>query len=281
MKKFLNFMLVACLMFSGMMVLSACNDNPGFVGDVWDGTKTTVSAAVNNEITIETAEELAGFAEDVNNGTDYYGITIKLTQDLDLKNKLWTPIGKLIVNGSTSVLEESHLFKGTFDGGNRKIHNLKVESSTSQQKVQHDQTGVFAVGLFGAIKGTVKNVKVVNAEVTGNHFVAVIAGWGSRNTVVENCHVENAEVSCIYANDDESGDKAGAIMGATHGVINNCSVKNTAIDADRDAGQIVGCLIDTAASQEGNTVVNVTVTDNNINQTPNENIKNEPVGRIR
>ena len=81
--------------------------------------------------------------------------TVKLTADIDLENKEWTPIGK---SGST--------FQGTFDGQGHTISNLKTGSSQQSD-----------VGLFGVTaNGEVKNFTLQNANVTGYLDVGAIAG---------------------------------------------------------------------------------------------------------
>ena len=47
----------------------------------WDGNIAEVSEAVEGVITIETAEELAGLAKNVNDGNTYKGYTIKFSLD--------------------------------------------------------------------------------------------------------------------------------------------------------------------------------------------------------
>ena len=98
---------------------------------------------------------LTTFAESVNSGTSYKNETVKLTADIDLENKEWTPIGK---SGST--------FQGTFDGQGHTISNLKTGSSQQSD-----------VGLFGVTaNGEVKNFTLQNANVTGYLDVGAIAG---------------------------------------------------------------------------------------------------------
>ena len=105
------------------------------------------------------------------------------------------------------------------------------------------------------------------------------------------CVVKNASVSCVYADEDESGDKAGIIVGQfARGIIStdtasitNCSATDCTVDADRDAGKIIGCL-NNDATQSGNRATRVTVSCNNsgvgFTTKTNTNIKNEIVGRV-
>ena len=111
---------------------------------------------------------LTTFATSVNSGTSYANEAVKLTADIDLENKEWTPIGK---SGST--------FQGTFDGQGHTISNLKTGSSQQSD-----------VGLFGfTTNGEVKNFTLQNADVTGYLDVGAIAGtpYTSKYTNITLC----------------------------------------------------------------------------------------------
>lgn len=66
------------------------------------------------------------------NGFSYTGKWFRLTNNIDLNNKLWTPIG----------VDALHSFGGSLDGGGKTISGLKVETN-----------GAWA-GLFGSVRGT-------------------------------------------------------------------------------------------------------------------------------
>ena len=138
----------------------------------------------------------------------------------------------------------------------------------------------------------IKNIKVNGAIVEGNHYVAVIAGFAA-GVIIDDCKVENAVIDCIYANDDESGDKAGLIVGyvgsspVRTSVITNCSGANSTVKADRDAGQLIGTMAK-AGSQSNNTATDVIVEWNESSTgkvdesyvKENTNITNNIVGRV-
>jgi len=262
--------------------------------NIWDGTAADVPAEETGVITISTAEELAGLAASVNEGTNYAGKTIKLACDINLKNIEWTPIG---FGGGADIYgnvdSNSAVFKGVFDGQNHTISNLKITTFVGGAANEDASTGI---GLFGSVLGaTIKNIKIDTAEVSGNHFVAAAVG-SSRGTTLENIEVKNANVSCVYLDEDESGDKAGVVVGYIGNLltedssVSNCTVANSTVNAARDAGQVIGCLsIDviygtpqTISTQANNTANEVVVTDNNQTQNTsnNDNIKNEIVGRV-
>lgn len=286
MKKLLSFILGVCLIIPCAFMFTGCKDKEPQM-ETWDGTTIEVSAAdENGVILIETAEELAGLAKEVNEGNTFAGKTIKLACDMDLTNKEWTPIGYGSFNNNTNTVNAGYVFKGTFDGQNHTLHNLKI--TTFVGGASENNYSATGIGLFGSNLGTIKNLKVDEAVVKGNHFVAVIAGFNA-GAIIENCHVEDAEVSCTYLDEDESGDKAGVIAGYVGNSsvrlseVKNCTAEDSTVNAARDAGQIVGCVASACQQNIVNNIAEeVLVTDNNQTQntTNNDNIKNEVVGRI-
>ena len=109
----------------------------------------------NGDMTITTEEQLRYFAVLVNSGSLYEGKAITLGADIDLEEREWTPIG-----------HEGNPFKGTFDGNNHKISNLKI-----------DKPRVSDVGFFGlTTEGEIKNLTIENASVKGYLDVGVVAG---------------------------------------------------------------------------------------------------------
>lgn len=171
------------------------------------------------------------------NNNNFAGYTVKLTSDVDLKNETWTPIG------------QTNIFKGIFDGGNNTISNLIVSGDNTN------------VGLFGNVNGTIKNVKLLNIQISGSHYAGGIVGYiyGS----IENCHVDGGKIK-VSVKDNDNGDKTGGIVGYVgegNYTLSGNSVKNLKIEAYRDIAGIAGC-IQTNVKVENNTVDNVTVTAN-------------------
>jgi len=220
------------------------------------------------EYAINSLTGFKAFAASVNNGTTYKGATVKLEADIDLQSEPWTPIG---MNA-----DSNKKFYGTFDGQNHTISKLRVGTSYGYAD------GYTAAGLFGALNGTAKNftldgvyvshistgnattngvaavagsiynkgaidnVTVRNANVYGNRYLGIIAGYvyGS----ITNCTVEDVNLKATpnkLANGSyDNGDKVGAIAGyfASESVykIENNTVSGFDIRGYRDCGAIVG-----------------------------------------
>gem|GEM_PF-2543235 len=214
--------------------------------------------------TLTSADQLAGLAQLVNNGTDSFnGKTILLGNDINLSTySNWVPIGT-----------STNPFKGTFDGQNYKITNLTID--TPNEKF---------VGLFGKINpGTVTNLGLEDVTLVGLESVGGLAGsfvTGSvtnvhaKNVVINSTHwagglvgysyasyfnssVENVTVTLAWDTDaNDNGDKAGGIVGYQgEGDYNftNCTATNVDITGVRDVGGLVGAV------QYGNTFTNCQV----------------------
>ena len=256
--------------------------------ELWDGAKDDTGLEDNTDATakvlkIESASQLAAFAAAVNAGNSYAGYTVTLEKDIYLNNQAWTPIGP--------NADANNKFKGTFDGQGHTIYDLYVEQGAAYH----------AAGLFGALNGTIKNlvidgakvssissgaatdngtaivagsiyvkgsidnVTVRNAEVVGNRYVGVIAGYAYGN--ITNCVVEYSKVT---ANMDDltgtldNGDKVGAIVGylggeSTYKLSNNV-VDHCELVGARDLGGIAGVISGPLAEFENNKVSNTNIT---------------------
>lgn len=140
-----------------------------------------------------------------------------------------------------------------FDGGNKTISNLVINDPSAKN-----------LALFGSYVGTIKNVKIDAAKITGLGRVAGVAAqaWGA----IENCHVTNSTFKAAVANGDD-GDKVGAIVAqmqaddaageAAVSEIVNCSVQNVQIEGFRDLGAFAGHAA--LKNFSGNTAKDVTI----------------------
>lgn len=119
-------------------------------GDSWDGTvDVSWYDSAKTEFDISTAQQLAGFAQLVNNGNTFEGKEINLCQDIFLNSQsysyTWTPIATY--GGEDATAE--NIFQGMFLGNGHVIYNMKTDDGN-------------AGGLFGCIgeKGRVKCVDI-------------------------------------------------------------------------------------------------------------------------
>ena len=157
-------------------------------GDIWDGTvETSWYDSEESIYKIETSEQLAGLVKLVNeNGETFEDKTIILMNDIDLDNRLWTPIGP--------NADAKEKFQGTFDGNGKVIRNLKINQEAAYK----------AAGLFGALNGIVKDLVIDGAEIASiseagssgtSNGIAVLAGSLYPSGRVENVKISNFSVS--------------------------------------------------------------------------------------
>ena len=143
-----------------------------------NGHRYTKKIIEKSEETIMNAEQLASFRDKVNSGLTYEGKTVKLGADIDLsavcganvggKEVSWEPIGKYISD------TEYNSFNGIFDGNNKAISNLYINTNQNYQ------------GLFGATAGNIKNVIAI-VNITAQNFVGAICGETKAGAQISNC----------------------------------------------------------------------------------------------
>ena len=124
------------------------------------------------------------------NGFSYTGKWFRLTNNIDLNNELWTPIG----------VDSLHFFGGSLDGGGKTISGLKVETDRQW------------AGLFGSVRGTygvpmtMRDLTLKNGSVKftssgtscSGGLVAIVEGETAlelRNVVAENLTVSGGDDS--------------------------------------------------------------------------------------
>ena len=165
---------------------------------------------------IQSKDDLIKFRDKVNNSNESYaGKFFKQSANIDLSGIDWTPIGT--DNDTTK-------FSGTYDGGGHEITNLKNNRQ-------------YEGGLFGYLSGTVKNLAIINCDVSyssGNGYSgAVVASGGT----VTNC----------YSTGKVSGKQCGGISG-NGSTITNCysTAKVAGTDSSYGIGanpsKISGCV---------------------------------------
>lgn len=185
---------------------------------------------------IYNASQLAWVADQVNSGQNTFaGCTVKLMEDINLNGLDWIPIGS--ENG----------FKGTFDGNNKTISNLKVSGS---QSAVTSASGLFGwignkTGVGGDSRPVVKDLTIDGADISGHSYVGGIVGYLEDGDVTR-CTVKNSLIENTWRNGNEGGDKTGGIVGFTNPgpgpVVSYNTVKNVDIIGCRDLGMVSGTL---------------------------------------
>lgn len=215
---------------------------------------------------IATTADLNQLATDVNGGNTYSGKYFKMTADIaytyttawndatSTENN-YTAIGCKL--GSDPDNDE-HPFSGTFDGDGHTVSGIRIYKNSGNVWTDSFQ------GLFGyVLNGTVKNVTVADARITGEQCVGGIAGWVDEDggtSLVENCHVlGNVAIHAVADYSASHGGIAGSIGGTT---LSRCTsavtltVKDGTSDHESFGGIVGDC---TAGTLRYNIAIGCTV----------------------
>ena len=144
----------------------------------WNGMDSEAVIPVGNNYYIRSAEQLKWLSNATAAGRSFVNCNIILTADIDLNDKVWTPIGA----GKTP-------FRGNFDGQGHTISNLNLNGDSEYN------------GLFGLVRTptnssiTIKNVNIENVSktTTGGGTTGALIGdlwnWRGGKITVSGCRV--------------------------------------------------------------------------------------------
>lgn len=238
-KRIFSLTLSLCMLFSMLSgaVIYAENDN------------SALPEQINGFYQLDSADDLVWFANEVNGGKRT--ANARLTDDIDLSNVKWTPIGSGYAYENNGIVPDT-AYNGIFDGNGHTVSNLKL-TTKKYQKDTHYET--YCQGLFGIIGqgGTVKNLTVdgkINIKAGGNEYLKAanyVGGIAGINAgLILNC-ANNASVTGHFNVGGIAGAVGGQFSGGKRigGRVINC-VNNGAITATSTslahAGGIAGQL---------------------------------------
>ncbi len=177
---------------------------------------------------ISSVDGLTYFAKTVNEGKKYIGKTVELAAEIDLTDKLWTPIG-----GN---------FCGTFDGNGQKIIGLNI-------------TGTGNLGFFGTLGEFSVGLKEGTAIVTDLVFENVTINGAETNNVGALVGYARANLSKITVKGDVSitgKERVGGIAGGQYGNVSDVHVESeggSVVGFDQ-VGGLIGYLADSGFTLE-------------------------------
>ena len=193
-----------------------------YAGEGWDGTTKTEPAQDKSGVyLIDTAAELAWFADAVNKGDTT--ISGKLTANINLNGKTWTAIGT-----------DSNKFAGTLDGDSHTVSGLAGTgglvyylSANGTVKSLYVDCAIDGTSNVGGIadksEGRIENCLVSGYIKGGNDTifgVGGIVGHGVAGNVISGC-VSTADILFKYSRYAVQNG-AGGIVGYTYGTVENC-----------------------------------------------------------
>lgn len=261
-------LVLACIMSCSVMAIN-----------IWDGSSepwTNGTGTAEDPYLIETAAHLAYLAEKVNEGYQaqgmevFAGVHFLMTDDFDLDNLNWTPIG----NANMSM--QGFYFVGVFDGWYHNIDHLRIQSDA-------DATALFA-GLGG--DGVIQRLSVTNGNITstGTGVSGIVCGM-SGNSMVYQCSfsgtisvtnngsycggggivgacMEYAQIiECSFHGSITATNNGGFMGAAGAGGIVGAALNNTSIQSCYSTGSILAnaTMLSAAAG-----IVGATLQDNNV-----------------
>lgn len=146
------------------------------------------SKEITGELKIYNSEGMWQFASNVNNGTTYNNKTITLCNSLNIgssSSKKWVPIG-----------ENNNNFNGTFDGNEKTLSGLYIDSTASN------------IGLFAKNSGIIKKITVEGTVKSTGMYIGGICGCN--NNIIQDCINK-----CSVTGEEKTGGICGISSGGT------------------------------------------------------------------
>lgn len=173
--------------------------------DVWDGTSTNTDwySIGETEYHLYTAADLSGLANLVNQGVTFDGCDFYLEEDIDLNNKLWTPIG----------FGSWFRFGGYFNGNSHSIKNLYINVGECAIGLNP------GVGLFG-YAGVIENLQIQGKIVIKDRSfpgVCYIGGLAGSSSGIHNCICDIEMTDYVFF--DQASTNIGLVAGSCGGTI--------------------------------------------------------------
>lgn len=236
--------------------VTAATINDGYPCLAWEFPEDTLTGkgTVDEPYLIESASDLCDARDLINAdtaGTGARSAYYKLTADIDLGNEEWIPIAPL--SGAE--------FTGTFDGNKHVVRNVSITvTSTSIGEFSTSP----AIGFFGRVSGTVKNLGIDTISVVNNagysnstsyknklHSMAAFVGCVNAGNI-DSCFVKNATLNYNISGMAASSGVSGFVSAITEiSTISNCYVDGlTMISASKESSSNYQNLYAFSASNE-------------------------------
>lgn len=254
-------------------------ESKGCVKAVDGSNKDSVTVTPSGyALEIGTYDQLVNFRNKVNAGASYSGMTVKLTADIDISERAWTPIGAAYRN---KIGADSSVFQGTFDGQRHKITGLtntgfKISSVFSGgNDTTPEGYKEYVFGLFGSVyNATIENIVMANVnidlacdekeKVVGDSVGAIVgfaAGDKATGVTIDNCDVLSGSIVGY--------DAVAGIVGRSYSgkiTIENCENAAT-VTAIRRASGILGYTNTSYIKDGGSAAIKNCTNSGNVKQT--------------
>lgn len=157
----------------------------------WDGTSVNYdwyNSPDKDIYEIANAEQLAGLGVLVSKGNNFSGKTIRLSANINLNSKEWSPIGsgdvatKVDISGDTYYkveCDELRTFSGTFDGDGYTIYGLRMTNIDPENVV----SGFFKSLNHAIVKNVIFENVMINSK-SKNTCVSAVCGYAKETTFI-------------------------------------------------------------------------------------------------
>lgn len=190
-----------------IVIMVATSINLNAQTGIWTDSATpwtTGSGTLYNPFKIQNASQLAFLAQQTNAGITFDGVYFQLTNNIDLDEHFWIPIGT----------DTTHSFKGNFNGAYHTITGLKLQNTTN---------------LLGGLFGSVNNASINGITVTGNlshsdntsdFYLGGIAAHAVQSTFI-NC-ISNSTISNTINGSSRDAFAGGIVAYGRDCIITDC-----------------------------------------------------------
>jgi len=173
----------------------------------------------NNPYRIQTPNDL----NDIGNHPEDFNDCFILVNDINMADFTYTT-ALIAPDISSSVGFQGTAFTGIFDGNDRIISNLTIDTAGADNS---------CLGLFGRIVGTaeIKNLGIEDVNITGGVFSEWVGGLvGDNSGTILNCYATGVV---------SESSEVGGLVGYNSGSISNCFATGS-VSGDDDVGGLVG-----------------------------------------
>ncbi len=241
-------------------IISSPIDFEVVIDPIFNNVEHEVDENGTESVAVDSVDDLATIAEQINNGELPTNTNIVLNGDIDLNatrstESNWTPIGS-----------SEKPFTGTFDGKGFTIKNLTLVENEAKE-------GKAYIGFFGYAKdATIKNITFENVYINipcldidhSQGHIGAVAGSLEGTSTIENVTVKG-DIK-VYATQDANGASRVAVVagGNSYG---NVTMKNVHVDAsegsyliaNNNTGALAGQLQGKSVFEDCSSNIDVTV----------------------
>ena len=222
---------------------------------VWEKTNIKGQGSAQSPFQISSIGDLIYLANQVNGGNNFGGKYIQLMNDISFVSTTDWNDATSTENNFPAIGNYYSEFCGVFDGDGYTISGIRI------YKGGNDWTEDMNVGLFGHIGsgGTVKNLTLANARITGYNNVGGIVGCNQGGTI-DNCHVlSNVAIHSENTNSNYHGGIAGRNDGDGTSVSHCTSAVTLSIGSEAGGSAYGGIVGGGPGTLHDNLAIGVTI----------------------